>query len=77
MLAALTGNGEERPSIIFLDLNMPGMSGWECIAILKESEANKDIPVVMYSTSKHAEEISRAKAAGAIVSLISRMILRC
>jgi CheY-like chemotaxis protein len=53
LLPALSENG--KPDIIFLDLNMPGLSGWDCLSLLKEHDSYKDIPVVMYSTSKHEE----------------------
>jgi CheY-like chemotaxis protein len=45
-----------RPDIIFLDLNMPVMNGWQCLAKLKNSEAYKDIPVVMYTTSSNPRD---------------------
>jgi CheY-like chemotaxis protein len=45
-----------RPDIIFLDLNMPVMNGWQCLAKLKNSEPYKDIPVVMYTTSSNPRD---------------------
>lgn len=45
-----------NPDVIFLDLNMPVMNGWQCLAKLKNSEAYKDIPVVMYTTSSNPRD---------------------
>ena len=45
-----------RPDVIFLDLNMPVMSGWQCLAKLKNSGTYKDIPVVMYTTSSNPRD---------------------
>jgi len=41
-----------RPDIIFLDLNMPKMNGYECLAEIKKQTEFKHIPVVIYTTSK-------------------------
>jgi CheY-like chemotaxis protein len=55
-----------KPDIIFLDINMPEMNGWKCLQALKQHEAHKDIPVIMYSTSSEKVEIERAKKFGAL-----------
>lgn len=39
------------PEVIFLDVNMPEMNGWQCLAKLKNSSEYKSIPVIMYTTS--------------------------
>ncbi len=39
------------PDIIFLDLNMPRKTGFECLQEIKENVRFKDIEVVMLSTS--------------------------
>jgi CheY-like chemotaxis protein len=54
------------PSIIFLDINMPKVNGWECLMKLKQNQRTKNIPVVMYSTSRHNDNIILAKRLGAI-----------
>jgi len=38
------------PDIIFLDLNMPKMNGYECLAEIKNEEKFKHIPIVIYTT---------------------------
>jgi CheY-like chemotaxis protein len=54
-----------KPDIIFLDINMPKMDGWECLTKLKNIEEYKDIPVIMYSTSSHKKDIESAAKLGA------------
>lgn len=54
------------PDIIFLDINMAEMNGWECLTLLKKDEKYKNIPVIMYSTSNHQREVSLAIEFGAI-----------
>jgi CheY-like chemotaxis protein len=43
---------EQKPDVILLDLLMPGMNGWETMAILKEREDTKHIPIVICSVYK-------------------------
>lgn len=62
---ALLGS-QFKPQIIFLDINMPGMSGWECLEALKNDERTKDIPVIMYSTSSPMVEGKKAIKFGAV-----------
>lgn len=66
LMSTLIKGGAAQPNIIFTDINMPGMSGWEVLAALKEHSTYSEIPVIMYSTSKHAEEIEKAKNFGAL-----------
>lgn len=56
---------KESPQLIFLDLNMPVMDGWQCLKLLKADERHKNIPVIMISTSSHRKEIDNAANFGA------------
>ena len=58
-------SGNTLPGIIFLDLNLPVISGWECLKFLKESPAYAQIPVVIYSTSSDNKDRLRAIEQGA------------
>ncbi|WP_207515792.1 response regulator [Longitalea luteola] len=55
----------EYPHLIFLDINMPVMNGWECLVQLKRSEAYRHIPVFIYTTSSHQREANIAFDLGA------------
>jgi PAS domain S-box-containing protein len=48
---ALASVSIRRPELILLDLRMPGMDGFEVCRKLKESEENRDIPVIILSGS--------------------------
>jgi CheY-like chemotaxis protein len=66
----LTGEGNERPCIILLDLNMPKMNGVEFLKIIKADDELKKIPVVVLTTSRDTEdkfETFELSAAGYIV----------
>ena len=46
------------PTALFLDLNMPRKSGFECLTELKASQSFKEIPVVIFSTSLDPEVVN-------------------
>ena len=48
-----------RPGIILLDLNMPRKDGREALKEIKAEDNLKDIPVVVFTTSKAEEDVSR------------------
>ncbi|MES2629224.1 MAG: response regulator [Bacteroidota bacterium] len=56
---------ETLPKLVFLDLNMPVMNGWECLELLQQDSAYSDIPVIMISTSSHQKDINKAFKQGA------------
>ena len=53
------------PDFIFLDLNMPRMSGLKCLAELKKIDTLKHVPVIIYSTSSQQEHIDESRQLGA------------
>ncbi|MDJ0574136.1 MAG: response regulator [Xenococcaceae cyanobacterium MO_234.B1] len=46
-----------RPSLIVLDLNLPGTDGREVLAELKQNQDLQTIPVVIFSTSSNPKDI--------------------
>lgn len=50
---------------IFLDINMPKMSGIELLMLIKKDERLKDIPVFMLSTSCSPSELAKINLLGA------------
>jgi uncharacterized protein (TIGR02266 family) len=52
------------PDIIFLDLNMPEMSGDECCRRIKTDTNIKHIPVIMVTEGVRKEDLERCQQAG-------------
>jgi CheY-like chemotaxis protein len=46
-----------RPTVILLDLNLPGTDGREIIQQVKQDEALKSIPIVVFTTSSNPKDI--------------------
>jgi chemotaxis family two-component system response regulator Rcp1 len=49
-----------RPDFILLDLEMPKVDGYEVLDAIKTTEALKDIPVIILTSSQKQEDIARA-----------------
>ncbi|MBI1211166.1 MAG: response regulator [Alphaproteobacteria bacterium] len=55
----------QRPSIIVLDRIMPGIEGVTILRMLKANPLTHEIPVIMLSAKRKADEIAEARRAGA------------
>jgi CheY-like chemotaxis protein len=56
----LFSNGKAAESaLVLLDLNMPGLSGYQVLQRLKANERTRAIPVVVLTTTDDAAEIKR------------------
>lgn len=47
---------EEQPSLIFLDIVLPGINGFAVLRALRHDPATRDIPIVMISGNQQATE---------------------
>lgn len=71
------GNAENLPQLIFLDINMPGLNGWQFLEEFKTLQIGNYLPVIyMASSSTDNTDINKAKTYeelfGYIVKPISR-----
>jgi len=58
-------NPPPSPSIIFLDLNMPGINGFDVLAEIRSTENLKNLTVVILSTSNDDKIIDKSLNLGA------------
>ncbi len=54
-----------HPAFILLDLNMPRKDGWQALMEIKTDPDLRDIPVVIWTTSKENEAATRYNKMGA------------
>jgi len=55
--------------IIFVDINMPDINGIELINFLKTNDLYKKIPIIIISTERSKEDMSKGMALGAFAYL--------
>lgn len=58
-------NSAEQPALILLDIGLPDISGFEVLKRIRANAASKRIPVVIFSSSDEASDITRGYDLGA------------
>lgn len=56
---------KQKPDIIFLDLNMPGKSGKQCLKEIRDNFDYNHIPVVIFTVTSYLKDIIDTYAFGA------------
>jgi two-component system cell cycle response regulator len=64
--AAIEKARADKPDMIFLDVLMPGMSGWEVLSALRADEATASIPVVMLTALNSEDDQIRGWEGGVV-----------
>ena len=55
----------ERPDLVFLDIVLPNMNGFQALRILRRDPVTRDIPIIMISGNEQATEQFYAQRIGA------------
>jgi len=63
---ALTAVKTAPPDLILLDINMPGMNGYQVCEILKQDETSAEIPVIFISALDELQDKVKAFEAGGV-----------
>ena len=61
---ALAKIADERPQIIFVDIMMPRLDGYQACALIKRNERFKSTPVIMLSSKDGLFDRPRGRMAG-------------
>ncbi|MHB1619138.1 MAG: HAMP domain-containing protein [Sulfuricella sp.] len=70
LLTAVNGNlgielaRDEQPDVILMDINLPGINGYEALKILREDPATAHIPVIAVSANAMHLDVERGLKAG-------------
>lgn len=67
---ALKALPQDKPNVVLMDINLPGMNGVECVRQLKQ--AAPEIQVMMLTVYEDTENIFNALAAGATGYMLKR-----
>jgi len=59
-------NGSRKPDLILLDVNMPGMDGYDVLARLQEKPTTADIPVIFVTAMSDSTSEEKGLALGAV-----------
>ncbi|HAN28334.1 MAG TPA: response regulator [Halieaceae bacterium] len=54
-----------KPDIVFLDITMPELDGYQTCSLIRHAEDTRDLPVVLLSSSDGIFDIARGQARGA------------
>ncbi len=55
---------EHRPDLILMDIQLPGMNGFDATRIIKDDPALKDIPVIIVTSCAMQGDDQKARDAG-------------
>lgn len=63
--AALDEIAREQPDLVLLDINMPGMDGYDVLDRIRGDLATQGLPTLMFSSSERQDDIDRSYRAHA------------
>jgi CheY-like chemotaxis protein len=65
LLSRLADPAQPRPDVVFLDINMPAVSGLDVLTHVRSNPELSQLPILVYSTSAYIGQINSAFQKGA------------
>jgi CheY-like chemotaxis protein len=53
-----------RPGVVLMDINLPGLNGFEALEILKSKDGTRDVPVIALTAEAMPRDVERGLDAG-------------
>ncbi len=69
---------EERPSIVLLDVNMPGIDGYETARRIRAAEPDEWVPIIFLSANESDQDFTKAIESGGddyLIKPVGRIVL--
>jgi twitching motility two-component system response regulator PilG len=63
-LEAIASMASFRPELVFVDITMPKLDGYETVALIRLNEAFNDVPVLMMSSKGGVFDLARGRLLG-------------
>lgn len=60
------------PDVIFLDINMPAMDGWEFVDLYEQMDINNKPAIIMLSSSNHIKDLELTASKETVHKLINK-----
>jgi PleD family two-component response regulator len=61
---------QKKPDVVFLDISMPGVDGFEVFAYFRRIPEFEDTPVIVVTSDDQPETAARAKEMGAVTLIV-------
>jgi CheY-like chemotaxis protein len=65
-------NSSPLPEVVLLDINMPGLNGFEFLEKMRSEGLDKDVQVVMYTSSDRVEDKSKSNAYDNVIGYMEK-----
>lgn len=69
-MAGMAALEKYTPEVVFLDINMPGVSGLEIMAYIKREPRLAEVPVIIITSDDQEETTEKVRAGGALAMII-------
>jgi CheY-like chemotaxis protein len=73
--AAMLALQRISPDVVFLDINMPGVDGFEVMAYLRRYPSMTNVPVIIVTSDDQPETAGRARRTGALLLIVKPVTL--